>query len=166
MFQCTILIFWYDDSTYQSAHPHLIVLGRLGRVTHSVTDHTSSASTANPAGAAPPAPDAAPARAPASEALLQAVSQELRDVLPEGYVLRTGQAHHLAALGRDEDFLGVAATGAAASRLPCSFVPRPTHSTHGDVARRRPCGNLTRMAGRARPIAACVTSYHGTLIAV
>ena len=40
MFQCTILIFWYDDSTYQSAHPHLIVLGRLGRVTHSVTDHT------------------------------------------------------------------------------------------------------------------------------
>ena len=75
----------------------------------------SSASTADPAGAAPPAPDAAPARAPASEALLQAVSQELRDVLPEGYVLRTGQAHHLAALGRDEDFLGVAATGSGKS---------------------------------------------------
>ena len=40
MFQCTILIFWYDNATYQSAHPHLIVLGCFGRVTHSVPVYT------------------------------------------------------------------------------------------------------------------------------
>ena len=62
-----------------------------------------------------PAANAAPARPPAAPELQAAVKQELLDALPSGYVLRTAQPHHLRALGRPEDFLGVAATGSGKS---------------------------------------------------
>ena len=87
------------------------------------------------------APGSAPARAPASDVLLQALQAlcpELVGALPRGFQLRTAQAHHMHALAGGGDFLGVAAT--AAGKSLCLFVASAAEA----LARRRREGEAPR----------------------